>query len=536
MTSTFTNPASSGASLPIEDTIPDGEAYVLLQKSDGSAMNRNPFANLRELKRVCPRYSGARTLRSGRFLIKSTCIEETRRILSLETWGGQPVNVTICDRLNSCQGLIHSLDMLDMSEQEILEELSTQGVTEVTRLRSSHPDSVNPMIRLRFRGLHLPRKILCGYLALPVKPWLTLPRQCKRCWKHGHGQRSCRAPAALCGKCSATTSDTHTTSGCHAVPKCPLCSEDHPAWNRRDCRVWLQLKQKAQEKPTTQPDPDLLGPNWPALPSHLKPSIHGVDAGSQTDTQSVAQPALVADCSIQTEADQPALVVDGSSQTDAPPTPEAPPTCVAVTQTQVPVTSVGSQTRRLRQPRTEPAEVQTDPEPPPPSALLTDTCTQTGICRKVDKGVQHEPPPLRTYSTMSESSSPESVASSRSSSRPAPRAGPTTRSAAAALRSVSESERTPSRSPSPSLEFESAEALERLLPTTQDPEADPDFRRYLRFEFEDGFRAPFPNFLYRDGQSTNIFDLNLMYGSLAERAAMAGFYSDSSGRRLFLVS
>ena len=447
--------------LPLVE-VEEGPSFLLIGLKDGSTISRSPFSLRRALDILCPDLLDAKVVRSGRVLVRTRDAAQTRRLLALTEFDGQPAEAALADRLNSCEGVIYCPDLDSESDQSILAELDSQGVTEVHRLRSKS-DKPNPLIKLRFRGKTLPSKVRCGYLSVTVKPWLNLPTQCRRCWKHGHSDRACRHQDEVCGFCSAA--NDHPTNQCPAPqPSCPVCSERHPAWDRNNCGVWRDIKQKAQEQAQpSQPPPESMGPAWPALPSPPRPSVASqpfvaqtVDSGSQTDDP----PAV-----------QPPLTKVSSCQTDAP--PEAPPTSTAETQTTLPTggkaactqtptrrfkvkgvqTSSAATTTTAAQtesssltgnppeaPSTSTAETQTTT----PSAATTTSAAQTDTPTQAtaDAGTQYTAPRIRIYSTTSEStpSSPGSVASYRS--------GPVTRSAAAAASRPTSERDTPSPCPS----------------------------------------------------------------------------------------
>ena len=118
------------------------------------------------------------------------------------------------------KGLIHCTDLCSISEKTSSTSWPLRGVIEVQRLRSRH-DSPNPRIRLRFQSLGLPQRLYCGYLSVAVAPWVSSHRQCRKHWRFGHVERTCRSSAHTCGM-----SVPHPTEGCDApalrlVRRCP---------------------------------------------------------------------------------------------------------------------------------------------------------------------------------------------------------------------------------------------------------------------------------------------------------------------------
>ena len=145
---------------------------------------------------------------------------------------GLPFKPQLADRLNTITGCVRSDQLLDLTNQEILEELEGQGVVWVKRLRSRYPDrwGPNPTIRMGFKGLVLPQAIRCGYSIIQVQPWVPTPAVCRRCWTAGHTTRNCRHRQAVCGWCAGanTSQERESENG----PLCPNC-KNHAGWGTR---------------------------------------------------------------------------------------------------------------------------------------------------------------------------------------------------------------------------------------------------------------------------------------------------------------
>ena len=254
-----------GERLPPDARVPDGPAFLLLKRTDGTSFVRaNPFRIRRALVALCGEVATAKTLRSGSLLVQTLSGEQNVPILGLKKFLEKDVEAVVADRLNSTSGLFYCPEVRGLSEENLLWELQDQGVTEVQRFRDVK-DGPNPLIRARFRGLTLPTHIYCGYLAVQVRPWVDGPKQCRNCWEFGHFDRTCRRAAPVCGKCSGA----HPTDDCEPEAHCcPSCGGPHPAWDRR-CPVWKTAKAAAAEDRARQPAPPLPSQDprvWPVLP------------------------------------------------------------------------------------------------------------------------------------------------------------------------------------------------------------------------------------------------------------------------------
>ena len=324
----------------------------MLTRQDGKSFRySNPFAISRNLKAVWAQQETAKTLRSGKLLITTEQIEQSRAWLAVTTFIGKPVEAQLAHRLMSVQGLVHAPELCEMSDEEILDELASQGVCEVQRLRSS-TEQPNPLIRLRFVGLELPSRLTCGYISVRVKPWVEVPRQCHKCWQHGHTERSCRSRITICGRCAGE----HSKSDCQQPLKCARCGGPHTTWDRRACPVWAAVKKNAHKRtPHTQPRPTQSPPpsgitdgEWPDLPPlspipstplaaspTVRPSAALRDSGTQTADPEQPAPTTTQSAS-QTEPEQ---LISTTTQSASQTEPVSTATAQAASQTE-PVQSI----------------------------------------------------------------------------------------------------------------------------------------------------------------------------------------------------
>ncbi|KDQ16105.1 hypothetical protein BOTBODRAFT_173383 [Botryobasidium botryosum FD-172 SS1] len=92
----------------------------------------------------------------------------------------------------------------------------------------------------------------------------TVPSQCTRCWKVGHPTWRCSAKVGVCALCSGehlTPDHSCSTQGCkvkgkrcaHTLLQCPICTQDHPAWDK-DCQE-CQIQKAANPPKKKQASP-----------------------------------------------------------------------------------------------------------------------------------------------------------------------------------------------------------------------------------------------------------------------------------------
>ncbi|GBN70432.1 hypothetical protein AVEN_199369-1, partial [Araneus ventricosus] len=153
------------------------------------------------------------------------------------------VNVSVHRGLNSSRGVVSEKELVGSSDTEILEELSSQGVTAVRRINIKREGKLIPTkhIILTFNSTKLPSTIKAGFLSCPVKPYIPNPIRCFNCQRFGHSKAVCRG-RLTCSKCSVIG---HSANDCTSDPKCKNCSQAHTA----DSKLCPQFKteKKIQE-------------------------------------------------------------------------------------------------------------------------------------------------------------------------------------------------------------------------------------------------------------------------------------------------
>ena len=90
-------------------------------------------------------------------------------------------------------GYMVSEDLEGVSEDELLDDLSSQGVSAVKRIHIRRNNELVPMntFILTFCKRLLPDSIKAGYLKIPVVPFIPNPLQCFKCHPYGHGENAC---------------------------------------------------------------------------------------------------------------------------------------------------------------------------------------------------------------------------------------------------------------------------------------------------------------------------------------------------------
>jgi len=112
--------------------------YLVIQATDPMLpLNKlSPFAFYKAIKGIAGEPEDVTRMRSGDLIVKVTRKSHSDNLLKTTRMVEVPVQVSPHNRLNSVKGIIRSVQLLETREEEILEELQSQGITGVRRIKA----------------------------------------------------------------------------------------------------------------------------------------------------------------------------------------------------------------------------------------------------------------------------------------------------------------------------------------------------------------------------------------------------------------
>ena len=118
-----------------------------------------------------------------------------------------PVKVTPHRALNSSRCVIGCKELRNMDEEDIKNELQSQGVTKVERMKRRKDGQLVPSDSyiLTINNPNIPLEIKVGFLIRDTKVYIPNPQRCFNCQKYGHNKRFCKNEA----KCGQAGHDDH---------------------------------------------------------------------------------------------------------------------------------------------------------------------------------------------------------------------------------------------------------------------------------------------------------------------------------------
>ena len=179
----------------------------------------------------------ANFLRDGSLLVKTKSQAQTDKLLSTDLLMGEGCEVVRDSRLNTSKGTIHAYDLLDLSDDEIVQWLSDFGVVGAKRFtrRTDGRVEPTPTILLTFDMPTCPQKLELDYVTYHVKKHVPNPLMCYRCGEYGHPELRC-SNRKRCFKCGG---EEHS-GDCHT--KCLHCDSTAHSCRSRECPKWIKEK------------------------------------------------------------------------------------------------------------------------------------------------------------------------------------------------------------------------------------------------------------------------------------------------------
>jgi len=149
--------------------------FIIIKSTEGT-IPKNPFLLAKTIQSIAGEVKSVKHLRDGNLLVECVNKKQSTSLLKLTAFAGIPVHATSHKTLNSSKGTIRDTERIlqGVPEEEILEGLSSQGVTHVKRFMRKRDGNTIPLntYLLTFSSAILPPKIKAGFNVLPVQPFI----------------------------------------------------------------------------------------------------------------------------------------------------------------------------------------------------------------------------------------------------------------------------------------------------------------------------------------------------------------------------
>lgn len=185
--------------------------------------------------------------RNGSVFIEVFTKEQSMKISRMTHLGEQAVEVNSNERLNLSRGVITCRDLLNCSNEEILNCLEKYGAKSVENMkRKVNGELVDTgSFLVAFSCPSLPTDVKIAFYILKVRPYVPRPRRCFKCQRFGHPAARCRSEETICACGRPQHEDT-----CQEPPVCVNCKGKHKASDAQ-CPAF-QLEREIQKIKITE--------------------------------------------------------------------------------------------------------------------------------------------------------------------------------------------------------------------------------------------------------------------------------------------
>jgi hypothetical protein len=168
-------------------------SFIVVEAADGQPIKYSIFASQKLLKCAVGDVKSAKKLRNGALLVEVTSKAQANKALKMSTWIDVQVKVSPHRSLNMSKGIIRCRNLRDCSDDEILDALRPEGVTNVKHIFSNKNGIKSPTntFVLSFSKPSAPKYVKAAYLKILVEMFIPNPLQCFNCQRFCHGKSRC---------------------------------------------------------------------------------------------------------------------------------------------------------------------------------------------------------------------------------------------------------------------------------------------------------------------------------------------------------
>ncbi|GFS77404.1 uncharacterized protein TNCV_4566351 [Trichonephila clavipes] len=179
-------------------------------------------------------------MRSGDLFLEVSSAKQATALINLQKLAHLDVTVAPHTNLNFSRGVISPADFLNVSTEEIKENMKAQKVCDVRCITIRRDGQVlnTKHLILTFSTPDLPQTVKMAYIRCPVRPYIPNPLRCFQCQRYGHSKNVCRGQPT-CPRCGESG---HDSVDCTKKEQCLNCKGDHPAYSR-SCPTWITEKE-----------------------------------------------------------------------------------------------------------------------------------------------------------------------------------------------------------------------------------------------------------------------------------------------------
>ena len=219
---------------PSNNVIDNKKIHLISNNEEFTLSKLNPIFFGRALDTVAGKIQELTRLKSGAVFITCKDSEQANEFLKLQVLRYKnetdiPVTAKIALANQTVKGKIYAPALVDMTTDEMVEELKDQKVHDVQKMYLNAEKNESHIYIITFYGNALPKKVKLGYELFEVDTYFPNTMKCFNCFRYGHTKKLCRNNP-VCGNCTAKT---HQTEDCRNLEqKCNNCKGNHKSFDK----------------------------------------------------------------------------------------------------------------------------------------------------------------------------------------------------------------------------------------------------------------------------------------------------------------
>lgn len=214
---------------------------TIISKEAEKPLNKlSPFVIEKSITGMAGSPKSVKKIRSGALLVECEKKSHSDNLLRTKVLAGIEVEVKAHAFLNSSKGIIRSKELEYCTEEEIKNELKSQGITAAYRIKIKKEQKEIPTntIILTFNKPVAPKEIKVGFLNIKVELYIPNPLRCYNCQRFGHLKKHCKRNA-VCPRCG---NEGHVLEACTEKMNCINCDGQHLSFSKT-CPRWIAEKE-----------------------------------------------------------------------------------------------------------------------------------------------------------------------------------------------------------------------------------------------------------------------------------------------------
>ncbi|GFV09635.1 uncharacterized protein TNCV_2937461 [Trichonephila clavipes] len=210
-------------------------ARFFILKTSSTFSSISPFLILKAITSSIGQVKTIRKMRSGDLFLEVASAKQSSALKTLRKMAYIDITVVPHCSLNYSRGVISAADLLNVSTEEIKENMLDQKVCDVRRdgqvLNTKH-------FILTFSTPELQQSVKAAYLHCPVRTYIPNPLRCFQCQRFGHSKTVWRGQPTF-SRCAEVG---HDSADCKAKERCVACKGDHSSFSRSS-PTWILEKE-----------------------------------------------------------------------------------------------------------------------------------------------------------------------------------------------------------------------------------------------------------------------------------------------------